>query len=147
MPDLKQLEHLLTRGKITRREFIARLSALGLMASVSPALLATSAKAATPQKGGRLRLGMAGGSTTDSLDPATMTDAMTYNINWQVRNCLVEVDNKEGLRRSNDLFALVFLAFHSTVAASKFRPESGRNVGNGPVEKKVGGSSRGRQRR
>ena len=35
---------------------------------------------------------MAGGSTTDSLDPATMTDAMTYNINWQIRNCLVEVD-------------------------------------------------------
>jgi peptide/nickel transport system substrate-binding protein len=94
MPDLKQLEHLLTCGKITRREFMARVSALGLMAAVSPALLPTSAKAATPQKGGRLRLGMAGGSTTDSLDPATMTDAMTYNINWQVRNCLVEVDNK-----------------------------------------------------
>ena len=37
---------------------------------------------------------MAGGSTTDSLDPATMTDAMAYNINWQVRNCLVEVDYK-----------------------------------------------------
>jgi peptide/nickel transport system substrate-binding protein len=94
MPDLKQLEHLLTRGKISRREFMARVSALGLMAAVSPALLATPAKAAIPQKGGRLRLGMAGGSTTDSLDPATMTDAMTYNINWQVRNCLVEVDYK-----------------------------------------------------
>jgi peptide/nickel transport system substrate-binding protein len=37
---------------------------------------------------------MAGGSTTDSLDPATMTDAMAYNINWQIRNCLVEIDNK-----------------------------------------------------
>ena len=94
MPDLKQLEHLLTRGKITRREFMTRVSALGLMAAVSPALLVTPAKAATPKKGGRLRLGMAGGSTTDSLDPATMTDAMAYNINWQVRNCLVEVDYK-----------------------------------------------------
>lgn len=94
MPDLKQLEHLLTQGKITRREFMVRVSALGLMAAVSPALLAIPAKAATPQKGGRLRLGMAGGSTTDSLDPATMTDAMAYNINWQVRNCLVEVDDK-----------------------------------------------------
>jgi peptide/nickel transport system substrate-binding protein len=94
MPDLKQLEHLFARGEITRREFIARVSALGLMAAVSPALLATPVKAATPKKGGRLRLGMAGGSTTDSLDPATMTDAMAYNINWQVRNCLVEVDYK-----------------------------------------------------
>ncbi len=94
MPDLKQLEHLLSRGKITRREFMTRVSALGLMAAVSPALLAAPANAATPKKGGRLRLGMAGGSTTDSLDPATMTDAMAYNINWQLRNCLVEVDHK-----------------------------------------------------
>jgi len=94
MAELKQLERLLTEGKITRREFLARVSALGLMAAVSPALAATPAKAATPKKGGRLRLGMAGGSTTDSLDPATMTDAMAYNINWQARNCLVEVDYK-----------------------------------------------------
>jgi peptide/nickel transport system substrate-binding protein len=94
MPDLKQLEHLLTRGKISRREFMTRVAALGLTAAVSPMLLATPVKAATPKKGGRLRLGMAGGSTTDSLDPATMTDAMGYNINWQLRNCLVEVDHK-----------------------------------------------------
>ena len=94
MPDLKQLEHLFSLGKITRREFISRVSAIGLMTAVSPALLATPVNAAPAKKGGRLRLGMAGGSTTDSLDPATMTDAMTYNINWQLRNCLVEVDNK-----------------------------------------------------
>jgi peptide/nickel transport system substrate-binding protein len=94
MAELQKLERLLTEGKITRREFLARVSALGLMAAVSPALLATPAKAATPKKGGRLRLGMAGGSTTDLLDPATITDAMAYNINWQTRNCLVEVDYK-----------------------------------------------------
>jgi len=94
MLDLKQLEHLLTQGKISRREFMTRVAALGLTAAVSPALLATRVKAAAPQKGGRLKLGMAGGSTTDSLDPATMTDAMAYNINWQIRNCLVEVDDK-----------------------------------------------------
>ncbi|MBT8372308.1 MAG: ABC transporter substrate-binding protein [Deltaproteobacteria bacterium] len=94
MPDMKQLEQLLTRGKISRREFLTRAAALGLMTAVSPALLASPVKAATPKKGGRLRLGMAGGSTTDSLDPATITDAMAYNINWQIRNSLVEVDYK-----------------------------------------------------
>jgi peptide/nickel transport system substrate-binding protein len=94
MSELKVLERLLTEGKLSRREFMARVSALGLMAAVSPALLPVSAKAATPKKGGRFRQGMAGGSTTDSLDPATMTDAMAYNINWQIRNCLVEIDNK-----------------------------------------------------
>jgi len=97
MSELKELESLLTQGKITRRDFLARLSALGITAALSPALLTTPARAAKPQKGGRFRLGMAGGSTTDSLDPATMTDAMTYNINWQVRNCLVEVDYKGNL--------------------------------------------------
>jgi len=116
MPDLKQLEHLLTRGKISRREFMTRVAALGLLATVSPALLSTPVKASTPQKGGRLRLGMAGGSTTDSLDPATMTDAMAYNINWQLRNCLVEVDFKgnpipelaEGWESSPDAVKWVF---------------------------------------
>jgi peptide/nickel transport system substrate-binding protein len=92
MSELKLLERLLTEGKITRREFMARVSALGLMAAVSPALLAASAKAATPKKGGRLRLGLAGSSTTDSLDPATITDAMARCVCWQLRNNLVEVD-------------------------------------------------------
>ena len=39
MSKLKELERLLTNGKITRRDFIARVSAIGLMAAVSPALL------------------------------------------------------------------------------------------------------------
>lgn len=94
MSELKELERLLTLRKISRRDFLARLSALGITAALSPALLTTAARAAKPKKGGRLRLGLAGGSTTDSLDPATITDAMAYNINWQVRNCLVEVDYK-----------------------------------------------------
>ena len=93
MSGLTELQRLLTEGQITRREFIARVSALGLMAAVSPTLLTKPARASTPRKGGRLRQGLAGGSTTDSLDPATMTDAMAYNINWQIRNCLVEIDS------------------------------------------------------
>jgi peptide/nickel transport system substrate-binding protein len=97
MSELKELENLLAQGKITRRDFLARLSVLGITAAVSPALLTTPVRAANPKKGGRLRLGMAGGSTTDSLDPATMTDAMAYNINWQIRNCLVEVDYESNL--------------------------------------------------
>ena len=92
MSELNELQYLFSKGKLTRREFLARAGALGLMATVSPSLLTTSVKAATPRRGGRLRQGLAGGSTTDSLDPATMTDAMAYNINWQIRNGLVEID-------------------------------------------------------
>ena len=74
MPDLKKLEQLLSEGKITRREFLAKISALGLAATVSPALLSKSADAATPKKGGRFRMGLTGGHTTDNLDPATLSD-------------------------------------------------------------------------
>lgn len=93
MEKLKCLERSLSEGKISRREFITRVSALGLMAAVSPVLLATSARAAAPKKGGRLRLAATGGSTTDSLDPATLTSTHNQLINFQLRNCLVEVDH------------------------------------------------------
>ena len=85
MVELKALEHLLVQGKISRRDFLIRLSALGITTAISPAFFTTPAQAKKPQKGGRLRLGLSGGSTTDSLDPATMTDAIAYNINWQIR--------------------------------------------------------------
>jgi peptide/nickel transport system substrate-binding protein len=97
MSEEKKLKSLLTQGKITRRDFLAHLSAIGIATAMSPTLLTTTVHAAKPAKGGRFRLGLAGGSTTDSLDPATMTDAMTYNINWQIRNCLVEVDYEGNL--------------------------------------------------
>ncbi len=94
MSELKKFEKLLTDGKITRREFMAKVSALGLAAAVSPALLNTAAEAAKPKKGGRFRMGLTGGHTTDNLDPATLSDEWNYNSNWMYRNCLVEIDYK-----------------------------------------------------
>jgi len=93
MSTLKELENLFSAGKITRRDFITRVSALGLMAAVSPALLSGTAKAAAPSRGGRFIIGITGGSTTDSMDPATLTSNMNQNVNWQIRNCLVEIDH------------------------------------------------------
>ena len=92
MLEMEKLEHLLTQGKITRREFLARASALGFTAAMFPALLTTPARAATPKKGGRLRMGVSGGSATETLDPATMTNCMTQVVNWEIRNSLFEVD-------------------------------------------------------
>ena len=94
MSRLKELEHLLTLGKITRREFMARVSALGIAAAVSPALLATSAEAAKPKRGGRVKLGSAGGSTTDSMDPGTLAHTMPQTVNQCLRSHLVEVNYK-----------------------------------------------------
>ena len=92
MSKLKEIERLFKEGKITRREFIGRMSALGLTAAISPALLSIKAEAATPKKGGRFTQGLAAGSTSDSLDPATMPDDGVYNLSWQIRNNLVEID-------------------------------------------------------
>ena len=92
MTTIKNLECLFSQGKITRREFIARASTLGLTVAFSPLLFSSKARAATPKKGGRFRMGIAERSTTDSFDPSTIFDPGMMNVNWQVRNCLVEVD-------------------------------------------------------
>ena len=94
MTKLNELERLAKLGKISRREFLARVSALGLTAALSPALLVNPAHASKPKKGGRLRVGSTGGATTDSLDPRTILGTMTYFINSQLRNHLVEIDYK-----------------------------------------------------
>ena len=80
------------RGALTRRAFIGRASAIGVSAGVlSNALGALDAQAAeTPRKGGVLRLGTAGGSTTDGLDPRTWTDTATLLCGFSVCSYLVE---------------------------------------------------------
>ena len=95
MSELKVLERLLAEGKISRREFLVRLSALGISAALLPGLQGTPAYAATPKKGGRLRLGADSGSTTDSLDPALGVATMSnIIIHGQLYNNLVEIDHK-----------------------------------------------------
>ena len=92
MPQITRLETLLQQGKINRRDFLARLSALGLATTCAPLLWRTSANAAMPKKGGRLRIGLSGGSSADTLDPAVFTNMMPLIVSFQLRNCLVEID-------------------------------------------------------
>ena len=76
------LEKLFASGKISRRDFITRMAALGVTATLSPSLFKGSAKAATPKKGGRLIIGSSSSATTDSLDPATITNSMPLLVCW-----------------------------------------------------------------
>ncbi len=77
----------------SRRDFLARTSAMGLTLAAAGMVVGREAWGQAPKKGGRLRLGLAGGSTTDSLDPATITDTMVLCLSMgQLRNCLVEID-------------------------------------------------------
>ncbi|WP_457553272.1 ABC transporter substrate-binding protein [Desulfobacula sp.] len=93
MTDLSLLTQMFNEKTINRRQFIKGLSALGITAAMSPALFAGTAHASVPKKGGLLRIGITGGSTTDSMDPATLTSNMNQNVNWQIRNNLVEIDH------------------------------------------------------
>jgi peptide/nickel transport system substrate-binding protein len=93
MTRLEHLENLLNEGKISRRQFLARAAALGLSVAASPLLLSGKAEAATPKKGGHFIQAITGGSTTDTLDPATHTSSWNINVELQLRNCLVEVDH------------------------------------------------------
>jgi len=93
MTELSKLTELFKQNKISRRRFISQVSALGLAVAVSPALLSGTAQASVPKKGGRFSIGITGGSIGDSLDPGILTSNNTQNINWQIRNNLVEIDH------------------------------------------------------
>ncbi len=94
MSELRKLEKMAISGKIGRREFITRMTALGLVTAISPTILGSFAYAAEPKQGGTLRVACTGGSTTDSLDPGTLTSQYNQFLNFQMRNCLVEIDQE-----------------------------------------------------
>ena len=93
MNQYKRLEEWLKSGRITRREFVARVSAMGLTAAVAPSLLVKAVRADAPKKGGRFRLGVQGGNTADNGDPALITNTFMQVYNYTTRNNLVEVDH------------------------------------------------------
>ena len=87
---LKQQAKKLTHGQIDRRQFIMGALAAGV-ALPSALSMAGDAIAATPQKGGHLKLGLGHGSTTDSLDPATAENGFQTMTGFGYGNCLTEV--------------------------------------------------------
>ena len=67
------------KGHMSRREFLGRSSALGLALGAGTGLLG-KAHAATPVSGGHMRLAMGHGSTSDTLDPATLTNGLQWVV-------------------------------------------------------------------
>jgi peptide/nickel transport system substrate-binding protein len=79
---------------IDRRQFLSATALMGAAAGLSTLPLIGGAQAATvPAQGGQLRLGMSGGSTTDSLNPTTYLQWVPVNIGYQIMNGLVEIDD------------------------------------------------------
>jgi peptide/nickel transport system substrate-binding protein len=74
----------------SRRTAMIGAAAIGV-ALWLPGLSASGAWAATPKSGGRFRVGVAGGGTTDSLDPATYSTEMMTLIAFCIGNHLTEI--------------------------------------------------------
>jgi peptide/nickel transport system substrate-binding protein len=92
MSERKQLQQLLVHGWISRREFVKRMTALGLAASVPASMLASMSAHGAPKKGGTFRVGLGHGSTTDSVDPATWENAFTqFTFGYGSNNHLTEI--------------------------------------------------------
>ena len=79
--EINTAERLVRKGRMGRRDFIQFAIAAGLSASAASLTFASNARA-EPKKGGRLRVGLAHGSTTDSLDPATYLDYFMGTVGW-----------------------------------------------------------------
>ena len=94
MNKIEKLESELKAGRISRREFIQATSMLGL-AAVVPGVFNTAQ--AAPKKGGKFTVGMAHGSTTDSLDPGSWESDLIIATGFARYNYLTEIDNKGNL--------------------------------------------------
>ena len=92
MSELDYWNRRLIKGAISRREFMGRAAALGASSlAISTILTSADAIAAdAPKNGGVLKLGLAGGSTTDSLDFRTTTDSVLIDTNHGLWNCLAK---------------------------------------------------------
>ena len=93
MSQIEFLQQLHRAGRIGRRELIGRISALGASAAVLTSVVASedAYAAETPRHGGTMRLGIGGGSTTDSLDPSTWNDSVGTTGGFAFFEPLVEV--------------------------------------------------------
>ncbi len=89
---LDQLIATARRGKMTRREFEGRSTALGVSAGLAGALYGKVAMAQEPKKGGVIKLGISGGESTNSLDPALAASPVPYQVNKNWGEMLVEVN-------------------------------------------------------
>ena len=88
---VKVLQSTFEQGRMTRRSFMMGALALGVSMTAATGLV-SRAEAATPKKGGRLRIGLTGGSTSDILDPGQILDLYMLNVQFgQIRNGLTEV--------------------------------------------------------
>ena len=95
MKEIELLDRMHGAGALTRRQFLTQVSALGAAGVVLPtALMSEAARAQTPKKGGRLRMGLVDAGAGDNLDPAKTVSRVEIVTTQQLRNPLVDLDHE-----------------------------------------------------
>ncbi len=90
--ELKHLVERAARNLHSRRDFLGRAAALGMSAAAANVMLSSAVRAAGPQKGGHLKLGLQGGESTNSLDPALTASSVPFMALHLFGDRLVNVD-------------------------------------------------------
>jgi peptide/nickel transport system substrate-binding protein len=82
MGDITKLINRARAGAISRRTFMKGAAAAGIATATASTIWTGTAKAATPKRGGHLRVGTDGGATIDTFNPmqAIGTDHVTNSI-------------------------------------------------------------------
>lgn len=89
--DLSRLLASLDRAGLTRRRLLGGAGAAGLSAALGVSLAPASLRAATPKRGGVLKMGLGGGETTDTLDPGLSDSPVPYSVLSQWGDTIVDV--------------------------------------------------------
>ena len=91
MYTIEKLKGLFASGRIGRRDFIQGAVALGATLTAATSM-SSSVMAATPKKGGILKLAMSSGTTTDVLDMSVSTGATSELVHaYSIYNNIVEI--------------------------------------------------------
>ena len=89
--ELARLIGFIDAGGLSRRGFLTRTAAFGATAILATGLAASGARAADPKRGGILKMGLGGGESTDTLDPALAANKVTGAANRQWGDTLIRM--------------------------------------------------------
>ena len=90
MSELKYWQKKFANHQISRREFVARATALGVTTALASTMAADIVKA-NPTSGGSLRMAIGAGATTDLLDPGSYTDNYMGLIGMNTGSTLTQI--------------------------------------------------------
>ncbi len=88
---LEQLKKRVSARQMSRREFVGRATAMGISAAAAGTMFASAAQAAEPVRGGTIKVGLSGGASSDTLDPALVASEATHGILRTWSDTLVNV--------------------------------------------------------